>query len=279
MSQEPASSKTAKDENFPVGSFLLPARLRPHVAAYYRFARTADDISDSGQLSSEDKVAGLEAMGEALRTGVATTAESQASIPLKASLEVTGVDPKHALDLLIAFKRDSVRGRTHDWNDLLDYCEFSANPVGRFLIALHGEKDPKAVQASDALCTALQILNHLQDLKQDYLTLDRAYTPESWMAEEGASFDDLKGDRLSPALARVVARMLDGTADLVERARPLPGLVGVRGFRMECATIVALAARLLARLQSQDPLAGRVKLTKADFALCGTKGILKGLAG
>jgi squalene synthase HpnC len=279
MSQEPLASKTAKDENFPVGSFLLPARLRPHVAAYYRFARDADDISDHPSLSPEAKVAGLEAMGEALRTGQATTPQSQASIPLKASLEETGVDPKHAQDLLIAFKRDSVRGRTHDWDDLLDYCEFSANPVGRFLIELHGEADPKAREASDALCTALQILNHLQDLKNDYLLLDRAYTPENWMQEEGASFDDLKGSYLSPPLARVVARMLNNTAELVERARPLPGLVGVRGFRMECATIVSLAARLLERLRRQDPLAGRVKLTKADFILSGVTGVLKGLSG
>ncbi|TAN47156.1 MAG: squalene synthase HpnC, partial [Rhodospirillales bacterium] len=115
-----ASGKTASDENFPVGSFLIAKPLRPHVAAYYRFARTADDISDHPGLAPEEKVAGLKAMGRALVTGKAETLEAEAALALKRSLAETGVDPRHALDLLIAFERDSVRGRTHDWDDLID---------------------------------------------------------------------------------------------------------------------------------------------------------------
>ncbi|MCC7167492.1 MAG: squalene synthase HpnC [Rhodospirillales bacterium] len=273
------SGKTAKDENFPVGSFLLPARLRPHVAAYYRFARTADDIADHPTLPSADKVAGLKAMGEALKTGIATTAESEAAIPLKASLALTGVDPRHALDLLIAFTRDSVRNRTHSWDDLIEYCRYSAMPVGRFLLDLHGE-DPKAVwPASDALCAALQILNHLQDLQKDYRDLDRAYPPEDWMAEEGARFEDLAGSALTPALARVVRRMLDATGRLIDEARPLPARIRHRGMRMEAAVIVALCGRLHRRLERQDPLAGRVKLTKPDFLGCGLVGVVRGFFG
>ena len=266
MTQNHATlGKTAQQENFPVGSFLIAKPLRPHVAAYYRFARTADDISDHPSLSPEEKVAGLRAMGRALITGTAETDEAQASLPLKRSLEETGVSPKHAQDLLIAFERDSVRGRSHSWDDLIEYCSVSAMPVGRFLLELHGETDQRAWQGSDALCSALQILNHLQDMKPDYLFLDRAYTPEDWMAETGAEFADLEGNALTPGLEAVMGRMLDGTKQLIDTAQLLPRHVKSRGLRMESAVIVRLAQRLYEHLKLGDPLAKRVKLTPWDF--------------
>lgn len=269
---EAVLGKTAKEENFPVGSFLIAKQLRPHVAAYYRFARAADDISDHPSLAPDEKVAGLRAMGQALIDGKATTKEAEAALPLRQSLSETGVDPRHALDLLFAFERDSVRGRTRSWDDLIDYCRYSAMPVGRFLLELHGEKDFSAWQGSDALCSALQILNHLQDMKHDYLNLDRAYLPEDWMAEAGGEFEDLKGDALTPGIETVLGRMLDGTHALIETARLLPPGVDSRGLRMESAVIVRLAERLYQRLRRGDPLAERVKLSAWDFlaaTLCG----------
>jgi farnesyl-diphosphate farnesyltransferase len=277
MSQtEAVLGKTSKQENFPVGSFLIAKPLRPHVAAYYRFARTADDISDHPSLSSDEKVAGLKAMGRALVTGKAETQEAEASLPLKTSLERTGVNPKHALDLLIAFERDSVRGRTHSWNDLIDYCRFSAMPVGRFLLELHGETDVNAWRGSDALCTALQILNHLQDMKHDFLFLDRAYMPEDWMREAGAEFSDIAGNQLSPWLEVVIGRMLDGTKSLIDTSYQLPWNVRNRGLRMESAVIVRLAGRLYNHLKVADPLATRVKLTPWDFLAATLSGAISG---
>jgi squalene synthase HpnC len=257
--------KTAKEENFPVGSFLIAKPLRPHVAAYYRFARAADDISDHPSLSPEEKVAGLKAMGRALKSGKAETDEAQAALPLKRTLEQTGVSPDHALDLLVAFERDSIRGRTHSWDDLIEYCRYSAMPVGRFLLELHGETDLRAWQGSDALCSALQILNHLQDMKPDYLFLDRAYTPEDWMAEASAEFPDLEGNALTTGLEAVMGRMLDGTKKLIDTSHLLPRHVKSRGLRMESAVIVRLAQRLYDHLKLGDPLAMRVKLTPWDF--------------
>lgn len=268
--------KTAKEENFPVGSFLIARPLRPHVAAYYRFARTADDISDHPSLGPDAKVAGLRAMGQALIDGQATTTESEAALPLKQSLEETGVDPKHALDLLFAFERDSVRGRTRNWEDLIDYCRFSAMPVGRFLLELHGEKEFSVWQGSDALCAALQILNHLQDMKPDYLHLDRAYLPQDWMAEAGGEFEDLRGNALTPGLETVMGRMLDGTHGLIETARLLPLGVNSRGLRMESAVILRLAQRLYQRLRKSDPLKERVKLSPWDFLAATLTGAAKG---
>lgn len=269
MAESPAPEavlgKTAGEENFPVGSFLIARRLRPHVAAYYRFARTADDISDHPSLSPDEKVAGLHAMARALSTGKAETVEAEASIPLKRSLEETGVDPRHALDLLLAFERDSLRQRTHSWEDLIDYCRYSAMPVGRFLLELHGEKDARAWQGSDALCAALQILNHLQDMKHDFLFLNRAYLPEDWMAEAGAEFEDLEGDALTPGLEAVLGRMLDGAKKLINTSRRLPLGVVSRGLRMESAVIVLLAERLYQRLRVGDPVKTPIKLSTWDF--------------
>ncbi|MBF0168025.1 MAG: squalene synthase HpnC [Alphaproteobacteria bacterium] len=271
-----ASGKTASSENFPVGSFLIAKPLRPHVAAYYRFARTADDISDHPGLPSSEKVAGLRAMGRALISGKAETPEAEAALPLKRSLEETGVDPRHALDLLIAFERDSLRDRTHCWDDLIDYCRNSAMPVGRFLLELHAEKNPDAWLGSDALCSALQILNHLQDMKPDYLELGRSYCPEDWMAEAGANFEDLEGTALTPGLEAVMGRMLDATKPLIDTAALLPPAVTSRGLRMESAVIVRLAQRLYERLRRGDPLAARVKLTPWDFLAATVSGAVSG---
>lgn len=268
--------KTAKEENFPVGSFLIARPLRPHVAAYYRFARAADDISDHPTLTPAEKVAGLKAMGRALADGKAETEEAQTALPLKRTLEETGVNPKHALDLLIAFERDSIRGRSQDWDDLIDYCRYSAMPVGRFLLELHGESDSRAWLGSDALCAALQILNHLQDMKPDFLHLGRAYLPEDWMAENSAEFADLEGDALTPGLETVLGRMLDGTKKLIDTAALLPPAVHSRGLRMESAVIVRLAQRLYRHLRIGDPLAKRVKLTAWDFLAATALGAASG---
>ncbi|MDK9722497.1 MAG: squalene synthase HpnC [Rhodospirillales bacterium] len=268
--------KTAKEENFPVGSFLIARPLRPHVAAYYRFARAADDISDHPTLTPAEKVAGLKAMGRALVDGKAETEEAQTALPLKRTLEETGVNPKHALDLLIAFERDSIRGRSQDWDDLIDYCRYSAMPVGRFLLELHGESDSRAWLGSDALCAALQILNHLQDMKPDFLHLSRAYLPEDWMAEAGGEFADLEGDALTPGLEAVLGRMLDGTKKLIDTAALLPPAVHSRGLRMESAVIVRLAQRLYRHLRIGDPLDKRVKLTAWDFLAATVGGAASG---
>ena len=158
----------------------------------------------------------------------------------------------------------------------MGYCNRSAAPVGRFLLDLHGE-DPAHWIASDALCNALQVLNHLQDCKDDYLALDRVYLPHDRMAAHGAVLADLAADRANPALRHVLDDALAGVDDLMVRARMLPGRLQSRRLAMESAVIVRLADRLTALLRAGDPIAGRVALRKSDFAACGVRGILAGL--
>ena len=272
VSVEHASGKGSGDENFPVGSLLIAKRLRPHVMAYYRFARNADDVGDAPDLSSEEKIRRLDRMGAVLDGDAGDDAPSAAA--MRVSLAETGLDPAHCHELLDAFRQDAVKSRYANWRELLDYCRLSAAPVGRYLLDLHGESRD-TWKASDALCAALQVINHLQDCGKDYHEIDRVYLSQDWMTEEGASIDDLAKPASTQAMRRVLDRMVAATWPLVEEARTLPGGVKDRGLRTESAIIVSFADKLLTALGRQDPLAKRVKLGVADIALAVAGGLLR----
>ena len=259
---ETPSGKWRGAENFPVGSLLIRRDLRPHVHAFYRFARNADDIADNPGLSAEDKIRRLDRMAEILDG--ASREDSPSATAMRESLIETAVPAQHCHDVLHAFRLDAVKLRYEDWGDLMAYCRYSASPVGRQLLDLHGEKQD-TWPPSDALCSALQVLNHLQDCADDYRLLDRVYLPLEDLAAEGIGVEALAAGTSSPALRRVITRLLDRTAVLVETARELPSLVAAPGLRWECGVIVELARRLLCRLRRGDPLAIRVKLRKSDF--------------
>ncbi len=268
---EAPSGKGSGDENFPVGSWLIRRDLRPHVHAFYRFARNADDIADSPTLAADDKLRRLDRMAAVLDG--AASGDSPAALAMRESLAATGVTAQHCHDVLHAFRQDATKLRYRDWDDLMEYCRYSAAPVGRQLLDLHGETRD-AWPASDALCAALQVLNHLQDCADDYRNLDRVYLPLSDLGEAGCPLEALSAPAASPALRQVLDRLLDRTEALIADASDLPPLVAARGLRWESATIVALAARLARRLRRGDPLAGRVGLAKSDFAAAFLAGIL-----
>src|SRR4051812_48832013 len=179
---EAPSGKGRGDENFPVGSWLIRRDLRAHVHAFYRFARNADDIADSPVLSADEKIRRLDRMG-AILNGTPGD-DSPAATAMRAILAATEVTAQHCHDILHAFGQDAVKLRYHDWDDLMEYCRYSAAPVGRQLLDLHGE-GRQTWPASDALCAALQVLNHLQDCADDYRILDRVYVPLSDLAFAG----------------------------------------------------------------------------------------------
>lgn len=275
MSQtlETPSGKGAGDENFPVGSFLIPRPLRPHVACYYAFARAIDDVADDPALPAAEKIERLRRFAAAIH-GTDGGPGLEKATRLRASLLATGVPERHASDLTVAFIQDARQNRYADWADLMGYCENSANPVGRYLVHLHGDRDPAAFAASDALCSALQVLNHLQDCGKDYRTLDRVYLPRDWMAAEGARTEDLAGQALTPALRRVLDRCLTATDRLIAEARALPGLLTSRRLAMESAAIWRIARRLAEALRRGDPLARRVKLSRPRALGCAAGGAL-----
>ena len=210
-----ASAKTARDENFPVGSRLIAARFRPHIMAYYRFARAADDIADNPELAPADKLTQLSQFEEALLSN--SEPAPKAVTAMRKSLMDCGITQDRCLDLLYAFMQDARKSRRETWNDLLDYCRLSANPVGRYLLDLHGESTD-AYRASDALCTALQVLNHLQDCREDYYQLNRVYLPMDWLLAEGLTVEVLSAEKTPLALRRVFDLCLDQVDLLLEQS-------------------------------------------------------------
>ncbi len=271
---ETPSGKGARDENFPVGSFLLPAALRPHVQAFYAFVRAADDVADNPKLAPEDKIARLERFARALTGTEAEAAALPKAAALRSSLAATGVGPQHAQDLLAAFTQDATKLRYRDWQDLLGYCALSARPVGRQLLDLHGEQT--ALYAfSDPLCDALQVLNHLQDCQADYRGLDRVYLPLDRFAAAGIGVEALDQPRASPALRRVLDDTLAGVDRLLAAAEELPRALKSPRLAAESAVILRIARRLALELRRRDPLASRVELKRPAFLYCA----LQGLAG
>ena len=256
------SGKDRGDENFPVGSRLIRRALRPHVHAYYAFARNADDIADSAALDSADKIDRLNVM-QAVLTGERKHG-SPSALRLRASLVATGVPAVHATDLLIAFRQDAVKHRYASWNELAEYCRFSAMPVGRYLLDLHGE--PASTHpGSDALCTSLQVLNHLQDCKADLAAMNRCYLPADLLGGHGATPEDTQRAGATPGLRGALNALLDRCDALNGMAATLAPACRSRGMRLEAAVIVGLARRLAARLRAHDPVAGRVKLRRTDI--------------
>ncbi len=259
---EALSGKGAGDENFPVASWLLSEERRGPILAFYRFVRAADDVADHPSLSPETKLKLLDDLDDALTGRGAPDPHAE---PLRLALSQTGLSPKHALDLLKAFRLDARKDRYANWSELMDYCALSAAPVGRFVLDVHGE-DPSIWPASDALCSALQIINHLQDCAEDYKRLNRVYLPLDTLAAHGASVEMLDAPKAPPALRDALAELARRTSALVGRGGAL--MPQIRDVRLgaEIAAIHALARRLARDLESRDPLSERVHLGKAGSA-------------
>lgn len=259
ISTPTASGKDATTENFPVARYIRIEH-QGAVAAYYLFARTADDIGDDPLMEANEKIARLEKLGEDL------TKESETTIDccrfLKQTLKEKNIPAAHALDLLTAFKRDALKNRYADFGELLDYCRYSAAPVGRFLLDLHGE-DRATWQAGDVLCSALQILNHIQDCADDYRTLDRVYLPLDLLTRHATNPDALAAPACTPDLRAALTDLLNQTAPLIRQARTLPAQIKDPMLRFNVSVIVAVAEKLDALLRKNDPLCEDVKLSKA----------------
>ena len=269
VAEEHKSGKTSKGENFPVASVLIARRHRAPILAYYRFARAADDVADHPTLSPGQK---FELLDRLQATLLGHCDADPAAVPLRREITARGLPPTHALDLLAAFRLDVSKKRYADWGELLHYCRYSAMPVGRFVLDVHGESRA-TWSASDALCTALQIINHLQDCGRDYEALDRVYVPRDAMAASGVGVEALAAARASPELRACLYSLAARTAALLPEAAKLSGLVRSPRLAMETAIIVALARKLIARLLQRDPLSERAHLTRSEMLAVAGRGI------
>jgi squalene synthase HpnC len=256
------SGKSHRDENFPVASWLIDPRHRPAILAFYEFVRVADDIADHPSLRAGDKLVRLNRLEQSL---LGDNKEEPEGVDLRDILARRHLPFQHALDLLRAFRQDVTQDRYGGWNDLMDYCAYSAMPVGRFVLDVHDEAR-STWPASDALCAALQIINHLQDCADDYRVLGRVYLPLDDLASHGLGVEALAGARASPALRACLGELAERTEHLLAQSHLLPRLVTDKRLALEVSVIQSLAARLLARLKERDPLSERVQLNKSEMA-------------
>lgn len=248
-------------ENFPVAGWFLPVRLRAAVRTYYAFARTADDVADDMSLTSLQKLNALDMMDHVLHQGYNDQENYDgpwfAAFATGALFQERNLPIALAADLLMAFRVDALNTPPKTFDDLMAYCRWSAVPVGRFLLALHGQTTGQS--ESDALCTALQLLNHVQDARSDADNLKRSYIPHEWSTIERHN--------------RSLQRMLDQAERLLSQAGSLPIRLSHRGLSAQSAMIIDLSCRLLLRLRRQDPWHHRVKLKFVDWLLAAFHGL------
>lgn len=270
-----ASGKGHRDENFPVASVFVRPDCRAPIMAFYRFARLSDDVADHPEARPQEKLARL----DALRDTIIGHADCEPSaLALRQAMAARGVTPEHALDLLEAFRRDVTKTRYRSLAELMDYCRYSAMPVGRYVLDVHGESRD-LWPANDALCAALQIINHLQDCGKDYRGLDRVYLPLDAMDRAGARVEDLGADRASPALLSVIRDLASETEILLQRSRAFSAGIRDRRLGIEVAVIQRLAESLVAKLKRRDPVAERVRHGRAEALLLASGAAVRRFAG
>lgn len=252
-------------EIFPVASWLLPRHARKNILAFYRFARGADDIADDPCLPAEARLARLQWLDATLhRTKISMDELPEWTRAYAALLREGTLSPEHGENLLTAFMLDCVKTRYLNWEELMAYCHFSAAPVGRAVLELCGERHANLASA-DALCAALQVLNHLRDVGGDFREQKRIYLSQEWMRDRDAPEALLEAHGMTQALRQVFDCHLNACGTLLDEAENLiPGL-SRPGLRSECRMMLVLARQLENRLRTEDPLARRVQPGWGDF--------------
>lgn len=258
-------------KSFPMASFLIKGALRPHMVTFFNFARELDDLSDNTDIMPDDKLARLTAMTQVLE-GKFSDPDYDASLRMAASLKVTGVSEKHCLNMIDAAKQDVDKSRYENWGELINYCELSAAPIGRYLLDLYGD-NKKIYPLADALCNALQIINHIQDCREDYINLDRVYLPQDILNKHGVPLSDLEKDSCTPELRAVLNQCLDMVDELLEHAATLPEEVASKALGVEAAVVLRVAKKLTKGLRKKDPLSGPVMLNRFQYMSAGFRGV------
>ena len=267
-------------ENFPVGSWLVPKKIRGAVLTLYRFARTGDDLADEGELAPDDRIAGL----QSLRDGLAgRPSQNQADLwaigqALAQALQLHGVPTAWADDLLEAFIRDVRHAPMTDEAAVLDYCRYSAAPVGRLVLGLSGlisadGRPQELLEASDAICTGLQLANFAQDMGQD-VGRGRFYFPKNWWPDGWAPKHGADGLPQSDAAA-LSARMAGWALSLLDQGSELPRAIRLSQCqgRLRLAMEIAITiegGRAIARQVLDNPTAvwsRSPQLSKAQLAM------------
>ena len=272
------SGKNYKDENFPVSSFLIDKKLQKIIRAFYFYARTADDVADNSSIKTKEKLRILNFIDICLKN----RKRSEISVinNLITHFDDYKFSKKYSRNLLIAFKLDATKKRYKSWSELMHYCKFSANPVGRFVInvtySIKKKKisQRKILRASDSLCTALQIINHIQDCKEDFRNLDRVYVPENLFKKYKLNVNVLKKKSSCPNFERMKIEIISKVENLLKEIKQSLQLIEIWKLKKETLIILNIAKRLCFLLKINDPLKKKIKLSSIDLIFCFIKGII-----
>lgn len=251
-------------ENFPVASVLLPKRLRNPIAVIYAFARTADDFADEGHLTKAERIANL----QSYRTNLTAIDHRKYTGNDPIFIALDDVITKFQLpiylfnDLLSAFMQDVVKKRYQTMDDVLDYCQRSANPVGRLLLHLNGQPTQQQLSESDAICTSLQLVNFYQDILQDKAENDRIYLPQQMLVEAGLTEDDITSTN-SRKLAPLLRHLFQQTMDTMNKGIELGNAIqGRLGWEIRAMTLGGIETLNTLMTQNDDNILSRPRLTR-----------------
>lgn len=254
-------------ENFPVASILLPQKLRLPISVIYAFARTADDFADEGNLPQENRLEQLELYSRAISEikNHSYTGSNPIFIALTDVMERHNLPISLFNDLLSAFKQDVVKNRYANFEEVLDYCSRSANPVGRMLLYLNGKPSQKQLDQSDAICTALQLINFYQDIVQDYTEQNRIYIPQDILSATGLKESDLI-EKNSLKIAPLMRSLYKRTTLIINQGHQLgTSLDGRMALEVKCITLAGAYTLYLLQSQADENLLKRPRLTRLDF--------------
>lgn len=268
--------KKSNQENFPVGSLLIKKQYRPLVMDYYRFARYADDVADNPKLLMKEKIKQLDVLEDLLYERIDYKGKKLAFVKkIRKQFVKENLSFSLLTDLLTAFRQDAKDYKYETWNQLVEYCKYSAAPVGRFMLAIHNES-PSTYLPATSLCVALQVLNHLQDIKYDAKLLKRVYIPNEFLKKFGVKRSDLVKDQETPELRKLILILLKKIKGLIKEAEIMPSIIQSTRLRMEVGVILSLTTSMVKRLERDDILKHEVVLSKTDWICAFINGILKG---
>ncbi|MCG5515539.1 MULTISPECIES: squalene synthase HpnC [unclassified Ectothiorhodospira] len=264
-------------ENFPVASRLLPAHLRRPVAAIYSFARRGDDLADEGERSAEERLRALDDLGQQLDAAAAGEPDNDPTfIALSHAIPTFNLPVGLFHDLLTAFRQDVTTHRYATFGDVIQYCRCSANPVGRLLLHLCNQADPRRLALSDAVCSSLQLINFYQDMAQDYHEMGRIYIPQEEMQAFGVTENHFRHQLTDDAFRQLMRKQFQRADQLLRSGAPLGAMLPGR-LGLEIRLIIVAGARVVWHLQRQQAdLFSRPRLGSRDYLVILRDGLLPG---